>query len=61
MISKEKKLINDRRNAEIVERYATMTAAQPLATPTMIRKYLANEYQLSPQMILVIVKNQQPQ
>lgn len=39
------------RNANIVERFVSLTEAQPLATANKIISYLANEYQLTPQSV----------
>ena len=39
------------RNANIVERFKSLTEAQPLATANKIISYLANEYQLTPQSV----------
>ena len=39
------------RNANIVERFTSLTEAQPLATANKIISYLANEYQLTPQSV----------
>jgi len=44
------------RNAQIVERYNSLTAAQPLATPNKVINYLAGEYNLTPQQIGRIVR-----
>lgn len=39
------------RNAQIVERYCTLSEAQPLATANKIISYLANEYGLTAMQI----------
>lgn len=46
------------RNAQIVERYCTLSEAQPLATASKIIFYLANEYNLTPQSIGRILREQ---
>lgn len=46
------------RNANIAERYCTLAEAQPLATANKIISYLANEYNLTPQSIGRILREQ---
>lgn len=46
------------RNAQIVERYCTLSEAQPLATANKIISYLAGEYNLTPQSIGRILREQ---
>lgn len=46
------------RNANIAERFCTLAEAQPLATANKIISYLANEYNLTPQSIGRILREQ---
>lgn len=46
----------EKRNAEIAERFTTMSEMQPLATANKIISYLANEYGMTPQGIGVILR-----
>lgn len=46
------------RNRNIAERYCTLAEAQPLATANKIICYLANEYNLTPQRIGGILREQ---
>lgn len=46
------------RNAEIAKRFTQMSEAQPLATANKIIYYLANEYNLTPQSIGRILREQ---
>lgn len=48
----------DKRNAEIAERFTTLSEAQPLATSNKIISYLANDYRLTPQYIGRILREQ---
>lgn len=46
------------RNRTIVERYCSLTEAQPLATANKIMSYLAKEYSLTVQSIGRILREQ---
>ncbi len=48
-----------KRNAEIYTRYCNLSEQQPLAYPNTIYTELAKEFELSPQMIGLIVRNAQ--
>ena len=48
----------DERNAAIAERFTTLAESQPLATANKIISYLANEYNLTPQSIGRILREQ---
>lgn len=45
------------RNASIVERFCTLSEQQPLATATKIISYLSKEYDLTPQAIGKIIRD----
>ena len=46
------------RNSNIVERFCTLSESQPLATANKIISYLANEYNLTPQSVGRILREQ---
>lgn len=46
------------RNSNIVERFCTLSENQPLATANKIISYLANEYNLTPQSVGRILREQ---
>lgn len=46
------------RNSNIAERFCTLAEAQPLATANKIISYLAGEYNLTPQSIGRILREQ---
>ena len=46
----------EQRNAEIYERFCNLSEEQPLAYRQTIITFLSKEYELSPQMISLIVK-----
>ena len=46
------------RNANIAGRFTTLSESQPLATANKIISYLANEYNLTPQSIGRILREQ---
>ena len=48
----------DKRNAAIAERFTTLSESQPLATANKIICYLATEYNLTPQSIGRILREQ---
>ena len=48
-----------KRNAEIYLRFCRLSEQQPLAYPNTIYNELAKEFNLSPQMISLIVRNAQ--
>lgn len=58
-ITKEQKKELERRNAKIFKRYCNLSEKQPLAYPYTIYTELANEFNLSPQMISLIVRTAQ--
>lgn len=45
------------RNASIVERFCALSEQQPLATATKIISYLSKEYDLTPQAIGKIIRD----
>ncbi len=58
-ISQEQQNILNERNANIYERYCNLCEQQPLAYRQTIITYLSKEYELSPQMIKVIIQAQE--
>lgn len=54
------KLLNElaERNRNIAEQFTTLSENQPLATANKIICYLANEYNLTPQMVGRILREQ---
>lgn len=61
MLTKEQKKELDRRNAKIYKRFCNLSEKQPLAYPNTIYTELAKEFELSPQMISLIVRTAQQQ
>ena len=59
MITNEQKKELDRRNAKIYKRFCNLSERQPLAYPHTIYTELAKEFELSPQMIGLIVRTAQ--
>lgn len=55
----EQKKELERRNAKIYKRFCNLSERQPLAYPNTIYTELAKEFELSPQMISLIVRNAQ--
>lgn len=55
-LTEQQQLEMEKRNAEIAERFTTMSEMQPLATANKIISYLANEYGMTPQGIGVILR-----
>ena len=49
------------RNANIYERFCNLSEQQPLAYRQTIITYLSREYDLSPQMISLIIKSKEQQ
>mgnify|MGYP002519013870 FL=1 len=47
----------ENRNASIVERFCALSEQQPLATATKIISYLSKEYDLTPQAIGKIIRD----
>ncbi len=45
------------RNEQICERFTTLRDRQPLATPNKIIHYLAGEYNLTPQYVGIILRD----
>lgn len=58
-LTQEQKKELDRRNAKIYKRFCNLSEKQPLAYPYTIYNELAKEFNLSPQMISLIVRNAQ--
>ena len=46
------------RNAQIAQRFTTLSESQPLATANKIICYLAGEYNLTPQYVGIILREQ---
>jgi Mor family transcriptional regulator len=61
MLTKEQKKELERRNAKIYKRFCNLSEKQPLAYPNTIYTELAKEFELSPQMISLIVRTAQQQ
>ena len=55
-LSEQQQIELEKRNAEIAERFTTMSEMQPLATANKIISYLAGEYNMTPQGIGVILR-----
>ena len=55
-LTEQQQLEMEKRNAEIAERFTTMSEMQPLATANKIISYLAGEYNMTPQGIGVILR-----
>lgn len=55
-LTEQQQIELEKRNAEIAERFTTMSEMQPLATANKIISYLANEYGMTPQGIGVILR-----
>lgn len=58
-LTQEQKKEIERRNAKIYKRYCNMSEKQPLAYPYTIYTEIAKEFELSPQMISLIVRTAQ--
>ena len=58
-LTQEQKKELDRRNAKIYKRFCNLSERQPLAYPNTIYNELAKEFNLSPQMISLIVRTAQ--
>lgn len=58
-LTKEKINEIEERNAEIYERFCQLSEQQPLAYRQTIITYLSREYELSPQMVSLIVKSKE--
>lgn len=57
-LTEQQQCILAERNRNIAERYCNLAEAQPLATANKIISYLANEYNLTPQSIGRILREQ---
>lgn len=55
-LTEQQQMEMEKRNAEIAERFTTLSEMQPLATANKIISYLANEYGMTPQGIGVILR-----
>lgn len=55
-LTEQQQMEMEKRNAEIAERFTTLSEMQPLATANKIISYLASEYGMTPQGIGVILR-----